>query len=328
MNVLVTGGAGYIGSVTTRALVDRGDAVCVVDNLSTGHKGAVPAEIPFYQTSLQETRELEEILRAGGIEAIVHFAAYSLVGESVKDPEKYFRNNVAGTLSLLEAMNAAGVRQLVFSSTAAVYGEPESVPISEEHPTRPGNPYGLTKRFMEQAMESYAGAYGLRFAALRYFNACGAAGRLGEAHSPETHLIPLVLQVALGQRPSISIYGTDYDTPDGTCVRDYIHVLDLADAHLRALDHLARGGESLHCNLGNGRGFSVREVIETCREITGHEIPAEEGPRRPGDPSRLVADAAKARAVLGWQPERGGLSRIVSDAWEWHRTHPTGYKDA
>jgi UDP-glucose 4-epimerase len=247
------------------------------------------------------------------------------VGESVSNPAKYMDNNVGGTLSLLEAMRATQVPRIVFSSTAATYGEPQQVPITEEHPTAPTNPYGLTKRFMEQAMETYSEAYGLRYAALRYFNACGAISNRGEDHRPESHLIPLVLQVALGQRESISIFGTDYDTPDGTCVRDYIHVSDLAQAHLLALGHLRDKGTSLICNLGNGSGYSVREVIDICRKVSGRGIRVVEGPRRDGDPSRLVADATRARKVLGWIPRIPELEQIVTDAWTWHLAHPSGY---
>ncbi len=325
MRILVTGGAGYIGSVTVEALAARGDEVLVVDNLAMGHREAVDPEIPFHEMDLRETERLTALLREQGVEAVVHFAAASLVGESVTDPAKYMENNVGGTLSLLRAMKEAGTDKLVFSSTAATYGEPRSIPLREDHPTEPTNPYGLTKRFMEQAMEAYSAAYGMRFVALRYFNACGATPSRGEHHDPETHLIPLVLDVALGKRESISIFGTDYDTPDGTCIRDYIHVSDLADAHLRALDHLAKGGEPLICNLGNGEGFSVREVINVCREVTGFAIPAAEGPRRAGDPSRLVADASLARERLGWKPSRPGLREIVTDAWVWHRMNPEGY---
>lgn len=327
MNVLVTGGAGYIGSVTVEALDLRKDRVTVVDNLATGHRAAVDEHISFHQLDLHDTDAVKHILREHEITAVVHFAASSLVGESVKDPAKYMDNNVGGTLSLLRAMKETGVRKLVFSSTAATYGEPESVPLVENHPTRPTNPYGLTKRFMEQAMETYAEAYGLRFVALRYFNACGATVTKGEDHDPETHLIPLVLKVALGQRDSIQIFGSDYDTADGTCIRDYIHVTDLAQAHLRALDYLADGGAPLICNLGNGEGFSVRQVIETCRLVTGFAIPAVESPRRPGDPSRLIADASLARKVLGWEPMRARLEEIVIDAWNWHVRFPKGYAD-
>lgn len=327
MNILVTGGAGYIGSVTVEQLLKRGDRVTVVDNLATGHRGAVGPEVSFHQVDLHDTARLKEILEGEKISAVIHFAAFSLVGESVSDPAKYMNNNVGGTLSLLEAMRAVQVPRIVFSSTAATYGEPIEVPITEKHPTAPTNPYGLTKRFMEQAMEAYSHAYGLRYAALRYFNACGATGERGEDHRPESHLIPLVLQVALGQRKAISIFGTDYDTPDGTCVRDYIHVIDLAQAHLLALDYLERKGESITCNLGNGNGYSVREVIDTCSKVTGREIPVEEGPRRAGDPSRLVADATRAREVLGWKPQKGSLEQIIRDAWNWHLKHPDGYGD-
>lgn len=325
MNILVTGGAGYIGSVTVEALLKRGDRVTVVDNLTTGHRGAVDDAVSFHKINLLETNALKEILEEENIEAVIHFAAFSLVGESVTDPAKYMNNNVGGTLSLLDAMRAVQVPRIVFSSTAATYGEPREIPITEKHPTAPTNPYGLTKRFMEQAMETYSHAYGLRYAALRYFNACGATPRRGEDHRPESHLIPLILQVALGQRKSISVFGTDYDTPDGTCIRDYIHVSDLAQAHLLAVDFLAGGGDSIICNLGNGNGYSVREVIDVCRKVTDREIPVEEGPRRAGDPSRLVADATRAREVLGWKPTRGSLEQIITDAWSWHVTHPDGY---
>lgn len=327
MNVLVTGGAGYIGSVTVEALLRRGDAVTVVDNLSTGHRGAVGAEVDFRQVSLQDTGALKALFAEKEIGAVIHFAAFSLVGESVTNPAKYMNNNVAGTLSLLDAMRATQVPRLVFSSTAATYGEPVEIPITEKHPNKPTNPYGLTKLFMEQAMEAYSHAYGLRYAALRYFNACGAIPKRGEDHRPESHLIPLVLQVALGQRESISVFGTDYDTPDGTCVRDYIHVADLAQAHLLALDHLLESGESLVCNLGNGSGYSVKEVVDVCRKVTGHAIPVVEGPRRAGDPSRLIADATRAREVLGWKPKKPGLEEIIRDAWTWHQAHPKGYEE-
>jgi UDP-glucose 4-epimerase len=325
LKVLVTGGAGYIGSVTVEALRARGDRVAVLDNLSSGHRKAVAPEVNFHHADLRQTMQVAEILKREETEAVIHFAAASLVGESVADPAKYMDNNVGGTLSLLRAMRMAGVRQLVFSSTAATYGEPQSIPLREDHPTKPTNPYGLTKRFMEQAMECYAAAYGLRFVALRYFNACGASATRGEDHTPETHLIPLVLQVALGQRKSIQIFGTDYDTPDGTCIRDYIHVEDLADAHLRAVDYLGDKGDPLICNLGNGSGFSVREVINVCRDVTGREIPAVEAPRRAGDPSRLIADAERARQRLGWQPRKPELRQIVEDAWRWHQEKPAGY---
>ncbi len=327
MNVLVTGGAGYIGSVTVEALMDRGDRVVVVDNLSNGHRSAIDQEVTLLTCDLKNTDDLTKALKEYKIDAVVHFAAFSLVGESVQDPAKYFENNVGGTLSLLRAIKEAGVKHLVFSSTAATYGEPQKIPLTEDHPTVPTNPYGLSKRFMEQAMEAYSQAYDFTFVALRYFNACGATAFKGEDHTPESHLIPLVLQVALGQRDSISIFGTDYDTPDGTCIRDYIHVSDLASAHLKALDYLVKGGAPLICNLGNGNGFSVREVIETCRKVTQFAIPVVESERRPGDPSRLIADATLAREKLSWQPERGDLEAIIRDAWIWHRKHPEGYGD-
>lgn len=325
MKVLVTGGAGYIGSVTVEALRRRGDSVCVVDNLMFGHRKAVDPSINNYLADVRDTARMTEILQAEQVDAVIHFAAASLVGESVADPAKYFENNVGGTLSMLRAMRLAGVKKFVFSSTAATYGEPQKPVLSEDHPTIPTNPYGLSKLMVEQAMATFAPAYGLRFVALRYFNACGAIDNRGEDHTPETHLIPLVLQVALGQRPHISIFGTDFATADGTCVRDYIHVWDLAQAHLRAVDYLTDRGESLICNLGNGEGFSVRQVIEACRRVTGHAIPAVEGPRRAGDPSRLIADATKARTILGWTPEKAELEGIIRDAWEWHRSHPAGY---
>ncbi len=322
---LVTGGAGYIGSVTVEALRARGETVHVLDNLSTGHRAAVDPGVPFHRVDLRETAAVLRVLQESGADAVVHFAAASLVGESVADPLKYFDNNVGGSLSLLRAMRDAGVRHVVFSSTAATYGEPTAVPITEEHPTRPTNPYGWTKLHIEQAMACLGPAHGMTHVALRYFNAAGAEGGRGEDHCPETHLIPLVLQVALGRRPAISIFGTDYDTPDGTCIRDYIHVGDLAGAHLLALDHLRSGGASIACNLGNGLGYSVREVVAVCREVTGREIAVVESPRRAGDPSRLVASAERARGVLGWMPRKPRLEEIVRDAWQWHLAHPDGY---
>jgi UDP-glucose-4-epimerase GalE len=271
---------------------------------------------------------LEHVLRSEQVEAVLHFAAFTLVGESVSDPAKYYRNNVVGTLSLLEAMRAANVRKIVFSSTAAVYGNPQSVPIREDAPKLPVNPYGVTKLLIEQALADYAHAYGFGFAALRYFNASGAsaAGDIGEDHQPESHLIPLILQVALGQRPHITVFGNDYPTPDGTCVRDYIHVHDLATAHARALE-LLEPGTQLRLNLGSGRGYSVREVIATCRTVTGHAIPEVTGDRRAGDPPVLVADPTLAQTTLNWRAERSDLLTIVADAWRWHASHPHGYAD-
>lgn len=327
MKVLVTGGAGYIGSVTVEALLARGDEVLVVDNLSTGHEGALFPAARFEPVDILDTAKMSALMKKNGTEAVVHFAAFSLVPESVEKPGEYIRNNVGGTVSLLDAMRDAGVPGIVFSSTAAVYGEPKSIPIAEDEATSPTNPYGMTKRFMEQAMEAYEKACGLRHVCLRYFNAAGASQQRGEAHKIETHLIPIILQVALGKRDSIQICGTDYNTPDGTCVRDYIHVEDLASAHLLALDHLARGGPSLKCNLGNGQGYSVRQVIEVCREVTGHKIPSIDAPKRQGDPAKLVASSHLAHDVLGWKSQKGNLKTIVEDAWRWHSTHPTGYQD-
>jgi UDP-glucose 4-epimerase len=327
MSTLVTGGAGYIGSATVEALRQRGDAAIVLDNLSAGHRAALPPGVTFYQGDLADRELLLRIMRDHAVEQVVHFAAYTSVPESVARPEKYIQNNVVHTFSLLEAMREAGVRQIVFSSTAAVYGEPLHTPIDESHPTAPTNPYGLTKRFIEQMLESYEAAYGLRHVCLRYFNACGGSPERGEDHQPETHLIPLVLQVALGQREAITIFGEDYPTRDGTCVRDYIHIDDLAQAHLLALDALKQGGPSLKVNLGNGAGYTVREVIEVAREVTGQPIAARTAARRAGDPSALVASARLARVALGWQPRLPDLKSIVASAWQWHRTHPQGFGD-
>lgn len=327
MSVLVTGGAGYIGSATVAALAARGSEVIVYDNLSYGHRAAVPGGVPFYQGDLADRALLTELMQRHGVTQVVHFAAFTSVPESVEKPEIYIQNNVVNSFNLIEAMRAAGVRQIVFSSTAAVYGEPREVPIAETHPTAPTNTYGLTKRMIEQLLESYETAHGFHHVALRYFNACGGAPDRGEDHKPETHLIPLILQVALGQRESIKIFGTDYPTADGTCARDYIHIEDLAAAHLLALEHLERGGTSLKVNLGNGAGYTVKEVIETVRQITGHAIPATEAPRRAGDPSALVASSRLAREVLGWKPKYPELNAIVKSAWAWHSSHPNGYGD-
>jgi UDP-glucose-4-epimerase GalE len=327
MNILVTGGAGYVGSHAVRRLTQAGHQVWVYDNLGLGHRGACAAE-RLIVGDLADGRRLEAALRENRIEAVMHFAAFALVGESVSNPAKYYANNVLGSLSLLEAMRAAGVSRIVFSSTTATYGAPEKMPISEDAPQKPINPYGFTKLVVERALADYAHAYGFAYAALRYFNASGASpeGDIGEDHDPESHLIPLVLQVALEQREQISIFGDDYPTPDGTCIRDYVHVDDLADAHLRALDRL-QPGQGLQLNLGTGRGYSVREVIEACRRVTGHAIPAVVGPRRAGDPPELVADATRARQQLGWQPRYQEIEEIVRTAWRWHSTHPRGYAD-
>ena len=325
MNVLVIGGAGYIGSHAVKHLARSGHQPWVYDNLEQGHAKAVPAG-KLIQGDLLDRAKLEQTLRDKQIEAVMHFAAYALVGESVNEPAKYYRNNVVGTLSVLDAMRTVGVKKIVFSSTCAIFGEPEKVPMNEDLPKRPVSPYGTTKLIIEHALADYSAAYGIGYAALRYFNAAGASadGDLGEDHNPESHLIPIVLQVALGQRDKITIFGEDYPTPDGSCIRDYIHVDDLADAHVRALEKLTDGSQ-LQINLGTGKGFSVKEVIETCRKVTGHAIPYVVGPRRAGDPPELVADPTKALKVLGWKAQRPDLHTIVSDAWRWHSAHPQGY---
>jgi len=323
--VLVVGGAGYIGSYTVCLLQERGVPVVVFDNLSSGHREAVSA--PFVLGDLGERAVIGSALREHRPKAVIHFSAKCTVGESVQDPSKYYRENVVNTWKLLEEMRAADCHQIVFSSSCATYGIPLEIPITESHPQLPISPYGRTKLHMEHMMEDYSRAYGLAYAALRYFNAAGAApdGSLGEHHEPETHLIPLVLKVALGQREEIRIFGDDYDTPDGTCIRDYVHIADLADAHLRALVRLQRGDRRFACNLGTGSGFSVREVIEACRRVTGRPIPASVGPRREGDPARLVSGGTRARDLLGWTPARRALEQIVGDAWEFQRTHPEGF---
>jgi UDP-glucose 4-epimerase len=325
MNVLLTGGAGYVGSHVVRALRRDGHEPVVLDNLVNGHAEAVP-DCELIVADAADGEAVRTALTEHAIGAVLHFAAFIEAGESVEQPDKYFRNNTIIGLTLLDAMRACGVGTLVFSSTAAVYGTPERVPIEETDRLEPINPYGASKLCVEYMLRAYAAAYGMGFVSLRYFNVAGAdpAGGIGEDHSPETHLIPLVLQVPLGKRKKISIFGDDYDTPDGTCIRDYIHVCDLADAHLLAMGAAEPGGVKVY-NLGNGSGFSVREVIETCREVTGHVIPAEVAPRRPGDPSRLIASSRKAAAELGWTPQFPDLHRIVGDAWAWHRAHPDGY---
>jgi len=315
--ILVTGGAGYIGGVTAELLLSRGEEVVVLDNLSRGHRLGLLSRTPFYEGNIGDRELIKKITSEHQIEACIHFAALAYVGESVSDPAFYFRNNVEQGIGLLDGLLEANVKFLVFSSTCATYGEPQKVPIAEDHPQSPTNPYGWSKLFMEKIMESYDHAYGLKFVALRYFNACGAAGDLGEDHGPETHLIPNVLKAALGELPCLSIFGDDYPTPDGTAIRDYIHVSDLADAHVRALDHLRRGGTSEKINLGNGHGYSVLEVIETARRVTGRDIPSRMEPRRLGDPSTLVANAAYARTVLGWQPKFPELETILQTDWEW-----------
>ena len=325
MNVLVTGGAGYIGSVVARELVKSGHRVIVCDNLSHGYREAVPKEAEFIQAEVGDARAVSTALRDYKIEAVMHFAALIEVGESMREPARYFQNNTGATLTLLEAMVASGVSKFVFSSTAALYGEPDTTPIPESAALRPANAYGESKLLVERMLDWLNRIHGFRYASLRYFNAAGATGVLGEAHEPESHLIPLVLQVPLGKRQSVSIFGTDYPTHDGTCVRDYIHVLDLAQAHLLALQALGENTKLIF-NLGNGRGFSVRQVIETARKITGHAIPAIESPKRPGDPAVLVASSDKIRTQLNWKPQHAELEDIIGSAWEWHCKHPNGYK--
>ncbi|MCX4581628.1 UDP-glucose 4-epimerase GalE [Streptomyces sp. NBC_01481] len=316
---LVTGGAGYVGSVVAQHLLEAGHEVTVLDNLSTGFREGVPAGADFVEGDIRDAARWLD----SSYDAVLHFAACSQVGESVIKPEKYWANNVGGTMELLAAMRSAGVRKLVFSSTAATYGEPVSTPITETDPTAPTSPYGASKLAVDHMITGEAVAHGLAAVSLRYFNVAGAYGSYGERHDPESHLIPLVLQVALGKRQSISVFGDDYPTPDGTCVRDYIHVADLADAHLLALD-AAKSGEHLICNLGNGNGFSVREVIETVRKVTGHPVPEVVAARRGGDPAVLVASAATAQERLGWQPSRADLAGIVSDAWDFARGRAGG----
>jgi UDP-glucose 4-epimerase len=315
VKLLVTGGAGYVGSVCAAHLVDAGHEVAVLDDLSTGHRDAVPTEARFIEADLAQAAD--EVL-ADGFDGVLHFAAKSLVGESMQDPQKYWQGNVVTSLRLLDAMREHGTPRLVFSSTAATYGEPEVTPITEDTATRPTNTYGATKLAIDHAITSYAAAHGIGAVSLRYFNVAGAHAAFGERHTVETHLIPIVLQVALGQREQVQIFGEDWPTADGTCVRDYIHVTDLADAHLLALESAAPGRHRIY-NLGNGTGFSVKQVIDTCREVTGHPIPAKVAPRRAGDPATLVASSQRAREELGWTPRRADLEVIVRDAWEFTR---------
>jgi len=322
--VLVTGGAGYIGSIVTAQLLQKGCEVIVFDNLSNGRRRAVPAGARFVSGDTADRGALDRIFTGQRIDAVMHFAAFIEAGESMQHPEKYFRNNSANSLTLLEAMLAHRVSRLVFSSTAALYGTPERTPIEETDPLHPTNAYGESKLLVEQMLVWFHRIHGLHYASLRYFNAAGAAGDLGEDHQPESHLIPLTLQVALGQREHIGIFGTDYPTPDGTCLRDYIHVSDLASAHLMVLDALHEKDKLIY-NLGTGRGFSVREVIDTARRVTGHPIPARESARRPGDPAVLVASSDKIKRELHWQPRFPGLEDIVRSAWEWRRARPKGY---
>jgi UDP-glucose 4-epimerase len=318
MRVLVTGGAGYIGSHMALVLLRAGHEVVVVDDLSSGHRDAVPAGAVFVQANIADRVRMAEVLAAGRVDAILHFAALIQVGESVLDPRRYYRGNVGASIALLESALDAGIGRFVLSSTAAVYGEPVRVPIDEEHPTAPINPYGETKLTIERMLGAYGRAYGLRWAALRYFNAAGADVEAGldERHEPESHLVPIVVDVALGRREAVTIFGEDYDTPDGTCVRDYIHVLDLCEAHLVALEHLASGGESGAFNLGTGEGHSVAHVVDVVRRVSGREVRVVKGPRRAGDPPRLVASPERAARVLGWKAKRVRLEDIVGDVWQ------------
>lgn len=324
MNIFVTGGAGYIGSATAEALIKAGHSVTVYDSLVTGHREAVPAGAEFVHASLDDTHALAEILTSKKYDAIMHFAAFIEAGESMKDPGRFFRNNFTNSLQLMETAVKAGVKRFVFSSTAAVYQSSEE-PLKENSPIGPTNVYGHTKLMTEQALEWYRSIHGLHYAVLRYFNACGALPGRGEAHQPESHLIPRVLQIALGQAESATIFGTDYPTPDGTCIRDYIHIADLVSAHILALNALENRDKMIY-NVGSGNGFSVREVIETARKVTGHAIPTVESPRRAGDSARLVASPEKIQSELGWNPQFTNLQDILSSAWEWHKSHPHGYE--
>ena len=327
MKILVLGGAGYIGSHTVYELIDAGEEVVIADNLETGHIEAVHPKAKFYKGDIRDRAFVDSVFDNEKIDAVIHFAANSLVGESMVNPLKYYDNNLCGTKVLLESMVAHNIDKIVFSSTAATYGEPERIPIMEGDRTEPTNTYGETKLSMEKMFKWTGKAHGLRYVSLRYFNACGAhvSGQIGEAHKPETHLIPLILQVPLKQRDHISIFGDDYDTKDGTCIRDYIHVTDLAQAHILAVKYLMAGNESNIFNLGNGVGFTVQEVIETARKVTGDPIKAEIEPRRAGDPAQLIASSEKARTILGWKPEHADLEEIIATAWKWHSTHPNGY---
>ncbi|WP_022819203.1 UDP-glucose 4-epimerase GalE [Fusobacterium russii] len=329
MAILVCGGAGYIGSHVVKLLVEDSQKVVVVDNLETGHVDAVDERAILEIGDLKDEEFLDRVFSKHKIDGVIDFAAFSLVGESVGEPLKYFENNFYGTLCLLKAMKKYEVNNIVFSSTAATYGEAENMPILETDRTEPTNPYGESKLAVEKMFKWAANAYGLKYTVLRYFNVAGAypTGEIGEAHSCETHLIPIILQVALGQREKIAIYGDDYPTEDGTCIRDYIHVMDLADAHLLALNRLKNGGDNQVFNLGNGEGFSVKQVIEVARKITGHKIPAEVSPRRAGDPAKLIASSKKATEILKWKPKYNKLEQIIESAWNWHKKNPNGYED-
>ena len=326
--ILVCGGAGYIGSHAVRQLIDRGEEVIIVDNLETGHEDAIHPQAKFYKVDIRDEEALDKVLAENKIDEVIHFAANSLVGESMTNPLKYFNNNVHGTEILLKVMVAHDVKKIVFSSTAATYGEPKNIPILESDETNPTNAYGETKLCMEKMMKWADKAHGVKYISLRYFNVAGAheSGEIGEDHNPETHLIPLILQVPLGKREFISIFGDDYETHDGTCIRDYIHVTDLADAHILAVHKLREGSESNIYNLGSGNGFTVKEMIETARKVTGHEIPAKVCERRAGDPAKLVASSEKARRELGWVPKHENVEDMISSAWNWHQKHPNGFE--
>jgi len=323
VKIFVTGGAGYIGSICVEEMLNRGNEVAVFDNLTEGHRAAVDPRAAFFRADLSDREAITRAIGEFAPEAVMHFAANALVGESMTDPSKYFRNNVSNGVNLLDAMVVNGVKKFVFSSTCATFGVPERMPIDESLPQKPINPYGESKLMFEKVLRWYDEIHGLRFTALRYFNAAGASAKLGEDHRIETHLIPNVLKVALGQKEAVEVYGTDYETPDGTCIRDYIHILDLADAHIRALSREQSG----FFNLGTGGGTSVREVIDCCRRVTGRDIAVHEKPRRPGDPPRLVASSGKIRAELGWEPRFRTIDPIVESAWAWHLKNPQGYGD-
>jgi UDP-glucose 4-epimerase len=322
MKILVTGGAGYIGSVTSELLLDQGHKVVIFDNLERGHKKAVDRRAKFIQGDLRNRQEILDAMTAAKPDAVMHFAAFALVGESMEFPMLYFRNNVGGGIHLVEALLERGVKKIIFSSTCATYGQPERMPMTENIPQKPTNPYGESKLMLERIMTWEQERHGLQPVFLRYFNACGATTKFGEDHDPETHLIPNAIAVALGKKKVFDVFGDDYETPDGTCIRDYIHIVDLAQAHILALASNITGA----FNLGTGEGFSVKQVVEMARKVSGHPIPVQVAPRRPGDPARLVAGAEKAKSLLGWKPEYADLKTIVQHAWDWHRTHPAGYR--
>ena len=326
MAILVTGGAGYIGSAAVEDLRKKGESVVVLDNLIYGHKQSLARDVSFYEGNIGEKNLVEKIVHEHGIDACMHFSAFAYVGESVEKPQIYYENNFVQTLKLLETLIENNVKKFIFSSTCATFGEPQYVPIDEKHPQNPVNPYGWTKFMVERVLEDFDRAYDLKFVALRYFNACGATENCGEHHDPETHLIPLILFAAQGKRGSISIFGDDYPTPDGTAIRDYIHISDLSQAHILALNYLRTGGKSEFINLGNGTGFSVMEVVEAARKVTGKNIEAQIVPRRAGDPSRLIGNSTKAREVLGWNPHFPEIEKIIESAWKWHSLNPNGYK--